>query len=193
MSLAPEEQARAEFYTLLARLFYASPDAALLETLASASDIEAEEDAIASAWRALREAALQADPEALRDEYDTVFVGTGKSPVTLYAGAYSIRYASEAPLAALRADLARLGLERQEGVHEPEDHIATLCDAMRHLITVQARDLDEQRAFFERWIAPAVGTLCAAIEAEPRAAFYRSVARFAKVFFDIERTAFEMH
>ncbi len=156
-SLAPEEQARAEFYTLLARLFYAPPDAALLETLASASDIEAEDDAIASAWRALREAALQADPEALRDEYDTVFVGTGKSPVTLYAGAYSIRYASEAPLAALRADLARLGLERREGVHEPEDHIATLCDTMRHLITVQARDLDEQRALLRALDRPGRG------------------------------------
>jgi TorA maturation chaperone TorD len=193
MSLAPEEQARAEFYTLLARLFYAPPDSALLQSLASASGIEAEDDELARTWKGLREAAADANLEEVRDEYDTVFVGTGKSPVTLYACAYSIRYASEAPLAALRADLARLGLERREGVHEPEDHIATLCDTMRHLIAVQARDLDEQRAFFERWIAPAVGALCAAIEAEPRTAFYRPVARFAKVFFDIERTAFEMH
>src|SRR5918999_4704170 len=112
MSLAPEERARAEFYTLLARLFYAPPDPALLDSLASAADIQAEDGDLARAWKELREAASRADPEEVRDEYDAVFVGTGKSPVTLYACAYSIQYASEAPLAALRGDLARRGLGR---------------------------------------------------------------------------------
>jgi TorA maturation chaperone TorD len=130
----------------------------------------------------------------VRDEYDTAFVGTGKSPVTLYACAYSIRYASEAPLARLRGELAELGLARREDASEPEDHIAALCDTMRHLIAVQKRDLEVQGAFFNRWIAPSAAPLCNAIEADSStAAFYKAVARFAKVFFDIERTAFEMH
>lgn len=192
MSLAPEEQARAEFYTLLARLFYAPPDAALLKTLASASDIQAEDGDLAQTWRGLREAASGADPEEVRYEYDTKFVGTGKSPVTLYACAYSIQYASEAPLAALRGDLARLGLGRRQGVNEPEDHMATLCDTMRHLIAVQGRDLGEQRAFFKRWIAPSFGALCDAIEAEPGTSFYTPVARFANAFLRIEQSAFDM-
>ena len=42
-TLPPEEVARANFYGLLARLFYAPPDAALLEALAGAGDLEAEE------------------------------------------------------------------------------------------------------------------------------------------------------
>jgi TorA maturation chaperone TorD len=193
LSLPAEEAARANVYGLLARLFYAPPDAGLLKSLAAAPDIRAEDGEIASAWSSLKEAAATSDPEAVRDEYDTVFVGTGKSPVTLYVCAYSIRYSSETPLAALRGELARLGLARREGVNEPEDHIATLCDTMRHLIAVQRRELDEQRAFFMRWIAPSYDALCDAIEAEPQTGFYKPVARFAKVFFDIERTAFEMH
>jgi len=190
VTLPPEEVARANFYGLLARLFYAPPDEGLLETLAATTDIDAEEGGIAEAWQELARAAAEADAEAVRDEYDTVFVGTGKSPVTLYACAYSIRYSSEAPLAELRGELAKLGLARREEASEPEDHIAALCDTMRHLI--QKRDLAEQRRFFQRWIEPAAQSLCNAIEKEPGTSFYKPVARFAKAFFDIERNAFEM-
>ena len=191
-TLPPEEVARANFYGLLARLFYAPPDAQLLETLAGAADIEAEDGGISEAWQGLCRAAAGADPEAVRDEYDTVFVGTGKAPVTLYASAYSIRYASEAPLAELRGELAALGLARRDDASEPEDHIAALCDTMRHLVAVQKRDLAVQSAFFKRWIAASAGPLCDAIEAAPTTSFYRPVARFAKAFFDIEQSAFEM-
>ena len=191
-TLPPEEVARANFYGLLARLFYAPPDAALLETLSSSTYIDAEGGGIGEAWQGLCRAAGQADKEAVRDEYDTVFVGTGKAPVTLYTCAYSIRYATEAPLAELRGELAALGLARREGASEPEDHIAALCDAMRHLIAVQKRELAAQSAFFNRWIAGSAGLLCDAIEAEPSLSFYKSVGRFAKAFFDIEQSAFEM-
>ena len=87
-TLPPEEVARANFYALLARLFYAAPDAALLDAIAAAGEIEAEDGGIAAAWQGLARAATAADPEAVRDEYDTAFVGTGKAPVTLYACAY---------------------------------------------------------------------------------------------------------
>lgn len=191
-TLPPEEVARANFYGLLARLFYGPPDAQLLETLAGATGMDAEDGDIGPAWERLCLAAGRADKEAVRDEYDTVFVGTGKAPVTLYTCAYSIRYATEAPLAQLRGELSALGLARREGVSEPEDHIAALCDAMRHLIAGQKRDLDMQSAFFKRWIGPIAGPLCDAIEADPNLSFYKLVARFAKAFFDLEQSAFEM-
>jgi TorA maturation chaperone TorD len=191
-TLPPEEVARANFYGLLARLFYGPPDAQLLETLAGATGMDAEDGEIGPAWERLCLAAGQTDNEAARDEYDTVFVGTGKAPVTLYTSAYSIRYATDAPLVELRGELAALGLARREEASEPEDHIAALCDAMRHLIAVQKRDLAAQSNFFKRWIGPTSGPLCDAIEADPRLSFYKSVARFAKAFFDIEQSAFEM-
>ena len=186
--IAPEEQARADFYGLLARLFYGPPDRALLQAIAAT---KMEGEGLAPAWRELSHAAALADPQVVRDEYESRFVGTGKAPVTLYTSAYTVRFTNEVPLATLRGELAALGLGRQEGVHEPEDHIAALCDTMRHLIAAQ-RDLAEQQRFFNRWIAPAAEPLCNAIDNDPGAVFYRCVSRFARCFFDIEQTAFEM-
>jgi TorA maturation chaperone TorD len=190
--MPPEEQARANFYGLLARLFYAPPDEALLKALAAADELDAEDETLAARWRELIAAAALTPAEAVREEYDSVFVGTGKAPVTLYASAYSLRYTNETPLAALRGELAALGLARRSQVGEPEDHIAALCETMRHLIVEQRRPLEEQGAFYDRWLAPNVEALCAAIEASERTSFYRPVARLAKAFFSLEQAAFEM-
>ena len=187
----PEELARANFYGLLARLFYAPPDEALLKALAASDELDAEDETLAARWRELIAAASVTAPDAVREEYDSVFVGTGKAPVTLYAGAYSLRYTNETPLAALRGDLASLGFARRGEVGEPEDHIAALCETMRHLIA-ERRALEEQRRFYRRWFAPNVEALCAAIEENAQTSFYRSVARMAKAFFSLEQSAFEM-
>lgn len=193
-TLPPEEAARANFYGLLARLFYAPPDATLLAALAAADEPEAAaaDEGIGAAWRELSRAAATADPETVREEYETMFVGTGKAPITLYTSAYSIRFSNEAPLVDLRAELAALGLGRKSEVHEPEDHIAALCDVMRHLVAEQKRDLSEQQRFFRRWIAPIAEPLCTAIQRREGTSFYKPVAHFAKTFFDLEQTAFEM-
>jgi TorA maturation chaperone TorD len=190
--LAPEEVARANFYGLLARLFYAPPDAALLEALAGAEDMEAEEGGFGQAWSELVEAAAAADAETVREEYEAAFVGVGKAPVTLYTCAYSVRYTNEVPLADLRGELAALGLGRRTDAAEPEDHIAALCDVMRHLVAEQKMDLEDQKAFFVRWIWPTVQPLCGAIERSDLIAFYRPVAHFAQAFFELEHSAFEM-
>src|SRR5438045_8608474 len=147
---APEEQARANFYGLLARLFYAPPDASLLKALALADELDAEDETVAACWRGLLAAAAATEAEAVRAEYDEAFVGTGKAPVTLYACAYSLRYTNETPLAALRADLAALGLARREQAGEPEDHIAALCDTMPHLIGRQHTPLPQQPRLLPR-------------------------------------------
>lgn len=186
--IPPEEAARADFYALLARLFYAPPDAALLKAIAG----ETMEGDLADSWNDLARAAADADAEAVREEYETAFVGTGKAPVTLYTSAYTIRYSSEVPLAELRGELAALGLARRAEVREPEDHIAALCDTMRHLIAEQKMGLEGQRRFFNRWIAPAVDRLCAAIDTDASTCFYRHVGRFAKAFLTLEQLAFEM-
>ena len=190
--MPPEEQARANFYGLLARLFYAPPDEPLLKALAGTDELDAEDETLAARWRELIAAAALTPAEAVREEYDSVFVGTGKAPVTLYASAYSLRYTNETPLAALRGELAALGLGRRSQAGEPEDHIAALCETMRHLIVEQRRPLEEQRDFYGRWLAPNVDALCAAIEASEHTSFYRVVARLAKAFFSLEQAAFEM-
>jgi TorA maturation chaperone TorD len=191
-ALPEPEAARANFYALLARLFYAPPEARLLESIASAATPEAEGGGIGPAWRDLARAAAAARAEAVREEYESVFVGTGKAPVTLYTSAYTIRHTSDAPLAELRGELASLGLARRREASEPEDHVAALFDTMRHLIATREADLAEQKRFFERWIRPAIEPLCNAIARDPNTVFYRAVGSFALSFCTVEHTAFEM-
>ena len=57
-TLDPEDQARADFYALLARLYAAEPDAALLASIAAADELAVDEgnvegEALAEAWRTL--------------------------------------------------------------------------------------------------------------------------------------------
>jgi TorA maturation chaperone TorD len=191
-TLPPEELARANFYGLLARLFCAPPDAVLLEGLAGAEGLAADEDAMCDAWQALVWAAGRADVDALHESYESAFIGTGKSLVSLYTTAHTLRSVNAVPLVALRADLAKLGLVRHVSNHEPEDHIAALCEAMRHLIQTQKREIGQQGRFFRRWIAPAAQPLCDAIAKQHRSDFYEYVAHFAEAFFELERAAFEM-
>jgi TorA maturation chaperone TorD len=191
ITLAPEDQARANFYALLSRIFYAPPDAGLLAALGSADDLEADDETLARQWRELCSAAAQGDLEALREEYERTFIGTGRALITLYASAYSIQYTNDVPLVALRAELAQLGLARRGEAGEPEDHIAALCDVMRHLIAGEVQ-LEKQKQFFERWIEPNFEPLCAAIERSELGAFYKASGRLAKTLFSLEQSAFEM-
>jgi TorA maturation chaperone TorD len=101
----------------------------------------------------------------------------------------------EKPLADLRSDLAKLGIERAEEVVESEDHIATLCEVMRYLITsddVVHAGLHQQKAFFAAHMQPWVVDCCNAVEASRHADFYKSVARLARAFFEVEIQAFDM-
>jgi TorA maturation chaperone TorD len=191
-TLSPEEAARANFYGLLARLFHAAPDAALLAAIAGAGKIDAIDGVLRDAWLSLAHVAAVTDAETVREEYESTYVGTGKAPVTPYTTAYTIRYANAAPLSALRAHLAALGLSRRESSHEPEDHISALCETMRYLIAEQQLGLSEQRRFFDRWIAPASDPLCDAVSTAPSSTFYEHVGRLAKAFFQLERSAFAM-
>ncbi len=191
-TLAPEETARANIYGLIARLFQAPPDAALLQLIATDAELEADEGTVAEAWRDLAQAAVSADAGAAGEEYDAAFIGVGKAPLTLYTSAYSIRHSNEMPLVELRRDLAALQLGRRGETNEPEDHVAALCEVMRHLVEVQKLSLEDQKRFFERWIWPVAPSLCGAIEKSTQISFYRPVARFAFAFFELEHSAFEM-
>ena len=195
---APEDRARADLYALIARLFYAPPETGLLQALAEADEIVGEDDslALAEAWGALQAACAATDEEAAQDEYDTLLIGVGKAVVPPYVSAYVERSGEQGGpdglLVGLRAYLAARGLGRQASVSEPEDHVAALCELMRHLISVQQAGLDEQRECFHRFIYPGAVRMCEALLAAEGANFYKAVARFAKAFLELEHTAFEM-
>lgn len=196
--IAPEEAARANFYGLIARLFYAPPGEQLISELLGAQEFTGNDEqgtegvALAAAWREMIEACRAAFPVALENEHTTLFVGTGKTEVTPYLSHYVLRHSSDNPLVELRQQLATWGIARREEVPEYEDHVSGVCETMRFAIAVQQRSPIEQRAFFQRFIYPGAIGFCNAVTASPNARFYRLVAQFARQFFDIERTAFEM-
>lgn len=192
----PEDQARAGYYALLARLFYAGPDAGLLAAIGGADEIVAggEHSALGPAWNRLALAARAADADAARLEYDELLVGTGKAEVTPYASFYLAQTGREKILVQLRAELAGFGLERARRAPEPEDHMAGLFDTMRYLISLGAGDaaLQNQRHFFDRYIARSYGGLCAAISASEKANFYKHVAGFTETFLRVESEALKV-
>jgi TorA maturation chaperone TorD len=194
--LAPEDAARADFYALLARLWHSGPDAALLAAIAGADEIVAEggQVALADAWRQLQAAAAAADPEAARMEHEALFVGTGKAAVTPYATHYLTETARERLLVALRDELMERGLEREQGVHEPEDHFAALLEVMRHLVAAGSSDaaLQRQKNFFTRYMHRAYNPLTDQVMASTKTSFYGYVARFTKAFCDTEAASLDM-
>jgi TorA maturation chaperone TorD len=189
--VAPEELARANLYALIARLFYAPPDAQLIAELVRAPALEGDGE-LAAAWRDMVAACRNAFPATLENEHTELFVGTGKAEVTPYLSHYVIKYSTDNPLVELRQRLAEWGMGRREEVPEYEDHVAGVCEAMRFAIAVQQRSPEEQRDFFERFIYRGAVGFCDAVSASPNARFYLHTARFARAFFEIEKVAFEI-
>ena len=195
----PEDLARAAVYGLIARLFYAPPDQQLLGQLlhmnafdAASGDVDARGKRLAAAWGAMVEAGRSAFPVMLENEHTDLFIGVGKAEVTPYLTHYVIKHATDNPLVELRQQLNRWGIARRENATEPEDHIAGISEAMRFAIAVQHRPLDEQKAFFARFLYRGGIAFCDAVTASAKSNFYRLVASFAREFFEMEREAFEM-
>lgn len=192
------ESARAEVYALLSSLFYQAPAKELLDVIATASVICNDEPVsdFCLAWRALQQAAAQADAEAVKDEFDAAFIGTGRQPVMLYGSFYVAGFLHEKPLAYLRDDLTKMGLARRGDRHESEDHVSALCDVMRFLIAGDADTapaaLDLQRDFFRRHLQPWHAQLSAAVISANQTDFYKHVAQLLREFFAVENTAFDM-
>ena len=189
--IAPEDAARANLYGLIARLFYAPPDAQIISELRRAPPMEGDGE-LAAGWRELVEASGSADLAGLEEEHTVLFVGTGKAQVTPYVSHYVLRHSNDNPLVELRAQLGAWGIGRREAVPEYEDHISGVCETMRYVIAVQQRSPEEQQMFFERFVYRGVAGFCDAVNASNQARFYRVVARFTRAFMELEKDAFEM-
>lgn len=182
---------RIEIYTLLAALLRQPPDAELLASLAEMSlpAPAADEPRLTAAWRTLQSAAQAADPDAINDEFHSLFIGLNRGEVLPYACWYVSGFLMDRPLVALRSDLARLGIVRGEGNKEPEDHAAALCETMA-LLADPAVGLDTggQRQFLLMHMTPWMGRLFSDIANADSADFYRAVAALGAAFLAVEQT-----
>lgn len=195
-----EDAARAEVWGLLSLLFIAPPTQDLLAQLAQASpDLRGAGDgaggALQSAWSAVSSAAAATPEDAVRDEFDTLFGGTGRPAVYVYGSFYLAGALHEKPLARLRGDLKALGLSRRVDVGESEDHFALLAESMRFLIAggdPLVCTLAHQRDLFQRHIQPWGAQMCDAIAGDRAANFYRALAAFTREFLQVEQLAFDL-
>ena len=191
-----EELARAELYGLLARLWLGPPDAALRQQLDVAVTQAPQPGALLEApWQALVGAFRGLTPEQAHDEYDALFQGVGKPEVFLYGSYYLTGFLNERPLAVLRQDLAALGLGRDDGRAETEDHVAYGFEVMRYLIAgddVATCNLEQQRRFFRAHLQPWVEALCDAVQAHPAAHAWREVAALTRAFVQVETQGFDL-
>ncbi len=192
-----EHGGRAALYGVLSHLFFCAPSPVFLQQIAGSCDAVADDASpLSAAWRDLCDVAGRADATAVRSEFDTVFVSTGKPPVSLYASSYMAGRLRGQLLAELRGELARMGYARAEESTEYEDHLSALCDVMRGLIVDEAAPADAfaaQQVFFRDYLAPWFNKVCAAIDGCEQATFYRPAAAFAHAFFVNESEYFELN
>jgi TorA maturation chaperone TorD len=193
---AGEELARAELYGLLARLWLAPPDEPLLAQFRVAVT-EAPEPGghLESPWHDLVAALRDTSAAVAAQEFDALFGGVGKPEVFAYGSYHLTGFLNEKPLAALRHDLAALGLARDEQRGETEDHVAYGFEVMRYLIAGDDPahcQLETQRRFFRTHLQPWVARLCDAVLALPAAQVWRAVAGFTRAFVEVETQAFDM-
>jgi TorA maturation chaperone TorD len=182
------DAARAQEYALLAALLARAPDQALLDRLAS---LRGDPSPLGVAHAALAEAASRTDATRVEREYFDLFIGLGRGELLPYGSYYQSGFLHERPLARLRADLSRLGIERVEGQCEPEDHAAILCEIMAGLINGRlSAEPGADRALHEKHLAPWIGRFFSDLERADAADFYRGIGMLGRVFMEIEAEAF---
>ncbi|MEI6158761.1 MAG: molecular chaperone TorD family protein [Roseococcus sp.] len=183
----PLREGRANLYALLGHLLSDVPDPALLARLAA---LPVDASPIGRALGALAAAARVAKPAALEREYHDLFIGLGRGELLPFASYYLTGFLHERPLAELRADLKRLGIARSAGVHEPEDHIAFLCEVMAGLL--RGGVPEEADALFQRHIRPWAMRCFADLCVAQAAVFYRPVGELGRALMDVELAAAEL-
>ena len=193
--VAEEDILRADLYDLLGMLLARPPSADLLAGVAAFGGGVGEGGAFAQPVSALARLAREMTPQAVRTEYDALFIGLVRGELLPYASYYLTGFLNEKPLAVLRRDMGRLGIARSPEVKDPEDHIASLCEMMAGLIRGRfgvPAGLSAQRDFFAAHLAPWAGHFFGDLQAAKGAVFYAPVGAIGRAFVEIEREAFRM-
>jgi TorA maturation chaperone TorD len=182
--------ARGQQYALLAVLLARAPSAELLARIAT---VRGDASPLGVAHAALAEAAAAANVERIEREFFDLFIGIGRGEILPYGSYYLTGFLNERPLARVRADLERLGIERVTGQVEPEDHAALLCDIMAGLADGRFKAAPgADRDFFEKHLAPWIGRFFADLEQAQAADLYRRVGTVGQLFIAVESEAFTL-
>ena len=190
--ISEEDALRGQCYALLARVLSAPPND---EMLALVAGLKGDESELGQALSALAEVARHTTIQRIDDEYHELFIGVGRGELVPFGSYYLTGFLHEKPLANLRQDMGRLGIAQADDVHEPEDHIASVCEMMFGLIEGSFGSpvpLTEQRRFFEAHLGSWAPKFFEDLEAAKAAVFYMPVGRIGRLFMQVENAAFEM-
>ena len=191
VDLDQEQHYRIGAYGMLAQLLRHAPDQPMLDKVAGFAGIEPTRDELALAMSMLGLSASDSKPQAVDMEFHDLFIGMGRGELVPYGSWYLTGFLMEKPLGKLRDDLAMLGFQRQEGVTEPEDHVAALCEVMAMLIS-EGVSFQQQSHFFESHMAGWLEHFFADLSEAKTAVFYRAVGRFGAAFAAMEKRYLSM-
>jgi TorA maturation chaperone TorD len=184
---APYADIRADGYAMLAALLEQPPSEDLRAILQNLKWDEAIPEQLSRALTALRQACHDYPFAAMKEEYDRLFVGLGCGEMIPYASWYREKMIQSMPLVSLRSDLVRLGIVRQSGSHETEDHAAALCEVMAIISqNTYGCSYRTQADVFQQHIASWMGTFFDDLQSAKSAGFYRTVGLFGSSFLEFE-------
>jgi TorA maturation chaperone TorD len=184
------DAARASEYALLSVLLARAPNADMLERL---SQLRGDASPLGLAHVALAEAAAATSVERVEREFFDLFIGVGRGELLPYGSYYLTGFLHERPLARLREDLSKLGIERVAGNYEPEDHAAILCEIMAGLAGGKfPAPAGAERELFDKHVVPWLGRFFSDLERAAAADLYRHVGALGRLFVTIESEAFAL-
>lgn len=192
LTISAEDRGRAGAWRLLGRLLSAPPSASFLEDIAV---LKGDDTPFGRALSTLAAEAKAVTPESVDDEFHALFIGVTRGELVPYGSYYQTGFLNEKPLAALRADMRRLGIVQDGDVREPEDHVAALCDMMAGLILGEFKAppcASVSAEFFRTHLDSWIDVFFSDLEGAEHARFYAPVGALGLALVDIERTAFSM-
>lgn len=189
-AVATEDMMRAQVYRLLARFLSAPPSQSDLEAAAA---LEGDDTAFGRAISTFAHIAARSRASEVADEYQVLFIGLGRGELVPYGSYYLTGFLNEKPLAKLRQDMARLGIERDPSVREPEDHIASLAEMMAGLIDGGfgvPLPLSEQKRFFDTHFGSWASYFFRDLQEAKSSVLYAALGAVGSAFLEIEEGAF---
>lgn len=189
---ADEDILRADMYGLLAVLLSEPPTR---ETLTLLKGLSGDDSDLGQGISALARVAAHATPASGEKEYNDLFIGLARGELLPFASFYLTGFLNEKPLAKLRGHMAEIGIARPDGVKEPEDHIASLCEMMAGLIRGEfgsPASIAQQRDFFNTHLEKWAEHFFTDLEGASGSVLYAPVGKIGRAFVQVEIGAFRM-
>lgn len=198
-------ESRYTYYSLFVQLLWKEPAAEFVAVLQEEMDVRiraavAVHTLMGEGWRVIRCFLAEESPEAVAEEFTSVFIGPHAPHVHPYESYYLTGHLFRGPLIVLRDFLKRLGVEKQEqDFAEPEDVLAFELGVMRWLVGKQmaAEHTDEQKrwlelqaAFLQEHLLVWAPACAQDMEKAPEAHFYRGVGMILRGFLEVEQALF---